>query len=607
MRLRFTILAFLIFFCLRSSAQKFPVDTIYKAGPINNRVNIVILGDGFTQDELPRFASEARKFADFFLSYSPYDRYRNYFNIVSIGTPSKDSGITNPGSAIDAYPDQPIEKKDTYFGSSFGPHIHRLVTITNYSALSNVLATNFPSYDLVVILANSPWYGGSGGSFAVHTLDSQANKIGVHEIGHTLTHLNDEYWAGSGYGWEAPNMTENNEPGSIKWKNWLNEKNVGIFRHGEGEASHWFKPTSVNCLMEVLNKEFCNVCREATVERILDLVSPVERYTPDNNTPVLMNQQNQSFTLELLKPDPNSLSVEWSLDGRVLRTKAERITIPATVLRNRITTLTATIFDSTFISKQNERHFKRTKQVTWKIEKKDAPLRFRILASKDSVCAGQASVLTALGCPGSIIWSTGERTEIISVRPSGSTSYSATCRDEAAATYEAFVKINVNPNPKVTASNDGPYFEGATVRLKSSANDSYSWTGPNSFESGLQNPSIENAKITDAGLYEVEVTSEKGCKARSQTKIIIDPVPTVDSNLSNSVQVFPNPTKDLVYVKVKLAGVSEFALYDMSGRAILRKSFNQATEINLKNLVSGNYIYRLSNGNNHTSGKLLLE
>lgn len=607
MRLHLALLAFLIFFSFISSAQKFSVDTIYQAGRIDNRVNIVILGDGFTQEELPRFASEAKMFADFFLSYSPYDRYKNYFNIFSIGTPSKDSGITNPGSAIDAYPDQPVEKKDTYFGSSFGQRIHRLVTISNYSAMSKVLATNFPSYDLVVILANSPWYGGSGGSFAVHTLDSQANKIGVHEIAHTLTHLNDEYWAGSGYGWEASNMTENNDPASIKWRNWLGANNVGIFRHGDGEASHWYKPTSANCLMELLNKEFCNVCREATVERILDLVDPVETFSPANSAPVVINQQGQSFALDLLKPNPNSLAITWALDGRVLRTKAEKITVSYNFLRNRITTLTATIFDSTFTSKQDERQFKRSKIVSWKIEKKEAPLRFRILASKDSVCAGQASFLTALGCPGNIVWSTGERTEMISVRPSGSTSYNATCQDAAFVSYEAFIKINVNPNPVVVASNSGPYFQGATIRLTSSENDSYKWTGPNNFKSDLQNPLIANAKITDSGLYEVEVISKNGCSAKSQTKVLVDPVLAVDDDMRNGVQVFPNPTKEMVYIKVRLEGLSAFTLYDMSGREILQKFFRQTTEINLKNLGAGNYVYRLSNGNNKTSGKLLLE
>jgi len=605
MRLLLYLFLFLTLPGLQLRAQQFPVDTIYKTGPLDNRVNIVILGDGFTQDDMPKFRSEAKKFADFFLAYAPYNRYSNYFNIVSIGTPSKESGITNPGSAIDAYPDQPVEKKDTYFGSSFGQRIHRLVTISNHTALSNLLATGFPGYDLVVILANSPWYGGSGGSFAVHTLDGQANKIGVHEIGHTLTLLNDEYWAGGGYGWEAPNMTENPEPLSVKWKNWLKTEHIGIFRHGEGEASHWFKPASMNCLMELLNKEFCNVCREATVERLLDLVNPVENHLPGNGEPVVISEQGQAFSINLLKPIPNSLSVEWTLDGRKLRTKAERITIPYDVLRNRITTLSAHVFDSTFMSRQDERQFARTKVVTWKLEKSNAPLRFRITTSKDSVCAGQPVTLTALGCPGSLVWSTGETTEMISVRPAGTTTYRANCRD--ASLIEASVKVIVNPNPVVRASNQSPYFEGSSIQLQASENDSYLWTGPNNFQSGNQNPTILNAKLSDAGLYEVEAKSKAGCSARSQTRVFVDPLPAVDTDLKNSVRVFPNPAKETVFIKISPGGRSEFTLYDMSGRKLIRRSFVKTTEINLKNLESGNYVYRLTNGSNQTSGKLLLE
>ena len=232
----------LLFVCSHCFSQIFEVDTIHKSGPIDNRINVVILGDGFTQAELPRFKEQATLFADFFLAYAPYSAYRNYFNFFSVPTPSKESGVSNPGNAPDAYPDQPVGMKDTYYGGSFGESIHRLVTIRNYQALSNVLAFNFPSYDLVVVLVNTPFYGGSGGSIAVHTLHSQANTIGVHEIGHTFSYLNDEYWAGPQYGWEAANMTAESNPELVKWKNWLNETNIGVFKHGEGEAAKWHKP-----------------------------------------------------------------------------------------------------------------------------------------------------------------------------------------------------------------------------------------------------------------------------------------------------------------------------------------------------------------------------
>ncbi|WP_254560424.1 M64 family metallopeptidase [Dyadobacter diqingensis] len=608
MKTSFTAIAGLLLLSIGVAAQKFPVDTIYKAGAIDNRVNIVILGDGFTEEELPKFLNESKKFADFFLSYSPYNRYRNYFNIFSISTPSKESGITNPGTAFDAYPDQPVETKETYFGSSFGNYIHRLVTISRYTTLSNLMAMNFPSYDLIVVLVNSPWYGGSGGSFAVHTLHEQANKIGVHEIGHTLTHLNDEYWAGSGYGWEAPNMTSNNNTATIKWKNWLNTSHIGVFRHGDGDASNWFKPTTTNCLMEVLHKEFCNVCREATVERILELVDPVEKFTPDNEEAVVMKENGASFSVELLAPNPNSLMVEWSLGGKPLDAKTQQVDIPFSALYTRITDLTASVFDSTFTSRQDDRKVRRTKTITWKLERKDIPLNFHVVADRDTVCAGESTILTAQGCLGTLNWSTGEHTEVIKVTPALSADYTVDCYERRTDNvHPAAIRIVVNALPTVSASNTGPYFKGAQIELKAKSSDSYDWIGPDNFKSALQNPVIKNADTVNQGTYTVTTKNKAGCMASASTQVFVDPLPVVDNDLHSSVQVFPNPTKGSIFVKVKPAGSSDFILYDVAGREILRKTFIQTTEISLNKLESGIYVYSLSNGKNETSGKLLLE
>jgi len=608
MKAYFTTIAGFLFLSISVYAQKFPVDTIYKSGSVDNRVNIVILGDGFTNKELPVFVSEATKFADFFLSYAPYNRYKDYFNIVSISTPSKESGITNPGTAPDAYPEQPVVKKDTYLGASFGSHIHRLVTISNYTALSNVLAVNFPTYDLVIVLVNSSWYGGSGGSLAVHTLHDQANKIGIHEIGHTLTRLNDEYWAGKGYGWEAPNMTENGNASTIKWKNWLNAPDVGIFKHGSGDAEHWFKPTNTNCLMEVLHKEFCAVCREATVERILELVDPVEKLIPDNTETVLMNFSEKSFILDLIKPNPSSLAVEWRLDDKLLNTKGTSITLSPAMLAARISNLTAAVFDSTFTSRQDDRRARRTKLVSWKLERKDLPLNFRIRSTADTLCAGERVILTATGCPGPIKWSTGDTSESITVTPTGTTRFTAKCSvDHSNDVFSDNYKIVVRSLPLIAASNTGPYFVGAEIQLKASANDYYLWTGPDQFRSTLRNPVIPDAKESNAGIYQVEAKSRYGCVEKAWTEVAVDPLVVVDNGLQNAVQVFPNPARESVFIKVKLGGPSNFILYDLSGRELLRKTFVQSTQIATDKMESGSYVYRLSNGDSQTSGKLLLE
>ena len=93
------------------------------------------------------------------------------------------------------------------------------------------LAKNFPNYDQVCILANTPYYGGSGGSYATTTLNTASNEIYAHEIGHSFAALSDEYYAGDGYAGERVNMTKETNPLLVKWKNWMNINGIGIYQH----------------------------------------------------------------------------------------------------------------------------------------------------------------------------------------------------------------------------------------------------------------------------------------------------------------------------------------------------------------------------------------
>ncbi|QRR00338.1 M64 family metallopeptidase [Dyadobacter sandarakinus] len=368
MRKTFTFLIMLLP-AIAALGQKFDVDTIYKSGRLDNRINVVILGDGFTNAELPRFREEARRFSEFFLGYEPYNHYKNYFNFFAIATPSRESGVTNPGDAPDAYADQPVGKKDTYYEATFGSTIHRLVTV-NISKVYDVLAYNLASYDLAVVLVNTEYYGGSGGAVAVHTLHAQANTIGVHEIAHTFSHVNDEYWAGAIYGWEAPNMTVDNNPATIKWKPWLDTDPIGIFRHGDsGGAEKWYKPTTSNCLMELLSQPFCQVCREATTERILEIVNPLEGVTPAVSSTVTLTGDDRTFSLNLVRPEPNTLKVEWRLNGTLLATNQGELTLGPGALSGSAATLTATVYDSTTMSRAAGAVAARTRTAEWKLEK----------------------------------------------------------------------------------------------------------------------------------------------------------------------------------------------------------------------------------------------
>ncbi len=299
-----------------SYSQVFEKDTILFSGTTNNRINLILLGDGYQQNELSDFSNHAKTFANKLFSESPYKEYKNYFNVFAIKVPSNESGASHPGTATDVTePAHPISVVDNYFKSSFDSYgIHRLLVANNSIGITNVLANNFPSYDQVMILVNSPYYGGSGGQFSVASLDGSSNEIAFHELGHSFASLADEYYAGDVYAREAINMTKETNPNTVKWTNWIGVNEIGIYQHCcSGNSSAWYRPHE-NCKMRYLNFPFCSVCKEGIIERIHSLISSIDNYLPENSGSIDLSESIK-FELEVVEPIPNTLNFEWSLNG----------------------------------------------------------------------------------------------------------------------------------------------------------------------------------------------------------------------------------------------------------------------------------------------------
>ncbi len=353
------------------TAQTFDVETIYNSGPDDKRLNIVILGDGYKESELNKFILDANSFANQLFSESPYSEYKNYFNVYAIKVPSKESGANHPGTATDVTePDIPVLVVDNYFGSAFDAYgIHRLLVPNNYMAINNVLAANFPAYDQVIMLVNSPFYGGSGGSnLATLSMHPLANQIGIHELGHSFGNLTDEYYAGDQYAGESTNMTQQTDPTLVKWSNWINFDNVGIYQHCcGGNSGLWFRPHE-NCKMRVLNVDFCPVCKEGTIERIHSLVKPIDSFMPVETSIIAGAEANINFELDLIETLPtNTLSTTWTLNGAALNNNAASIAIATSNLVDGENTLTAVVQDKSTLLRVKNHETIHIYSVQWKI------------------------------------------------------------------------------------------------------------------------------------------------------------------------------------------------------------------------------------------------
>ena len=264
------------------NAEVLPVTDIMVNGTLDSRINIVFLGDGYILNNMDNFINDVNEVTDALFDEVPYSNYINFFNVYAIEVPSNESGTDHPGNAPDCGNHaNDVFFADTYFNSSFDQYnIHRLLVIQNIGAAYDVLADNFPQWDVVFIIVNHTMYGGSGGSFATFSRDSYSTEIAIHELGHTFPGLSDEYWAGFQYAQENVNMTQETNPDIVIWNPWLYDYGIGIYNY-ENPGNEWFRPHQ-NCKMKSLGEPFCSVCSEHTILSIYNLIDVTEGVQPDN-------------------------------------------------------------------------------------------------------------------------------------------------------------------------------------------------------------------------------------------------------------------------------------------------------------------------------------
>ncbi|HEX3110256.1 MAG TPA: hypothetical protein VHU41_14270, partial [Thermoanaerobaculia bacterium] len=106
--------------------------------------------------------------------------------------------------------------------------------------------------------------------------------------------------------------------------------------------------------------------------------------------------------------------------------------------------------------------------------------------------------------------------------------YSVTVTVSGCTSAAGSTSVVVNQTPATpTASNGGPYCEGATIQLNTPtvSGATYSWTGPNGFTSALQNPTRSSATTADAGTYSVTVTVNGCASAAGSTSVVVNAIP----------------------------------------------------------------------------------
>ena len=332
------------------------------SGDPRNRLDLLLLGDGYTSAERERFFSDARKLTQSFFAISPYREYAGFVNVVALFTPSAQSGADHPHCADGTDDPKRGQMVDTAFDATYcGNGAFRGVTV-NASKVYEA-AAGYPEWDRVGVIVNDGTYGGSGGPVWVVSTHAQATEIAHHEFGHSFSGLTDEYtspWAGATFCSDLggrspcePNATDDTNRERLKWLPWVEAatpiptptnqlEDVGLFEGARYQATGYYRPR-FRCLMKAFGTDgtvipFCEVCRQTFVLRLYEgwtsftpqKIELIENAAP--STPLSASLGRPvTFSVGSLQTENGTIQRRWLVNGAVMATGGESFTFTPTV------------------------------------------------------------------------------------------------------------------------------------------------------------------------------------------------------------------------------------------------------------------------------------
>ncbi len=536
-----TITLFIVFVlnCFTTNAQVIKVDTLIYNGNPSNRINLLIIGDGYRSTQMAKFKSDALINANYLLTISPFDEYADFFNVFALEVASVDTSIDHPGNGSDegtyvGHSIGPVQTKTTFLNCTFDylASVHRLIASTTSANITTIATTNFPQYDYITVITNTAYYGGSGGAISFASMHAAAAEIFIHEFGHSFGLLQDEYGGGT---CTASAVQKINTSGvgdsNVIWKNWLPRplasfptpaatscSTIGIYVGGDICNTNRYHP-KCDCKMRILGVPFCEVCKEQLIYRIDTSVSYIDATLPSASSITVCKNTTQPFSVTLLNNNSGTVRAQWFVNGTLVKNNGSTFTLNTTTYGVGSHTVRLVTQDTSALSKKRLAVYTKTWTVT---VSNTNPVVAGAGASTHSVCAGTAINLTGSGAT-TYNW----------VYPNGATSStqnptisSTTLADSGIYTLNGSgtclssdtIKITMKSLPTITIGSNSPVMQSDTIKLSSSGGTGYAWTGPNSYSSAIQNAKRTSLTLADSGFYRVVVTNN-GCSRIDSVKV----------------------------------------------------------------------------------------
>lgn len=253
-------------------------DTLHRSGPPEDRLDLVILADGYKANEEDEFQREAARVWAEMKETKPFDRYAPLMNVSTGFRASQRSGAN----------------KDNAYGTHFaGGFFATLLRSQRPSLiLADAVRAGGGEADVVLVIVKANRRGGTATGNVCYVSSGAGPRVAIHELGHSIARLGDEYSGLSGtprltreqIASIYPNLSLSKKRSELPWKDWVAEdqrlpggwftKGVGAFEGGGAYSSGVYRPER-RCRMRTDGPGFCAVCRQHLALAIHESSTPL--------------------------------------------------------------------------------------------------------------------------------------------------------------------------------------------------------------------------------------------------------------------------------------------------------------------------------------------
>jgi hypothetical protein len=283
--------------------------------PDSEGLHWILIGDGFTSTQMSELRETALLLARELMETPELATHSGIWNVHLLETASRESGVDDSARGLFV---------DTAFDGQLGCGNNNRVACIDWEKIDVALnAQGAPRGELTVILNTREYVGSSNASGVIVSRNEHAPRIVVHEMGHRVAGLADEYvdaivadeWRPYYVEGRFANVTTVAAADQAPWRHWAADSTtgVGLYEGAFYEATGFFRPKR-DSIMRTLEAPLGEVNAEAWLRAQYRALPPFSRVSPA--VPQVLGTAGETLEFSVVSPWPrDAVALGWFVDG----------------------------------------------------------------------------------------------------------------------------------------------------------------------------------------------------------------------------------------------------------------------------------------------------